>query len=51
MDTHEKFFKGDLVAFIGSVFASLYVYVCTALKEDYPTWLGISIISLLSATY
>lgn len=44
-----KLFKGNTIAFIGSIATSLYLWTCYRITEEYPSWLGITLINFLSS--
>jgi len=43
--------NGNTIAFLGSVAAAFYLWTCYGITEDYPSWLGITLINLLSSVF
>jgi len=43
--------NGNSIAFLGSVAGTFYLWTCYGITEDYPSWLGITIINFLSSIF
>jgi drug/metabolite transporter (DMT)-like permease len=41
--------KGNTIALLGSIAAALYLSSCHGITEEYPSWLGLTLINILSA--
>lgn len=41
--------KGNTIALLGSISAALYLSSCYGITEDYPSWLGLTLINILSS--
>ena len=44
-------FNGNTIAFLGSIAGAFYLLTCYGITEDYPSWLGITIINFLSSIF
>lgn len=51
MSLFSKLFQGNTVALLGSIATTFYLWTCYRITEEYPSWLGITLINFLSSVF